>query len=506
MKFNIFNKKKNSKKNHQGAKAFKMTPKMELYTSVVTSSLSNTFYEKEKDRLNRIIKLMKIVDPTFVAKLAVYTREQMYLRSIPLVLATELSKIHKGDSLVKKTVSRVIGRADEITEMLAYYQVANNRTGEKKLNRLSKQVQKGVATAFNKFDEYQFAKYNRKTAVSLKDALFLTHPKAKDESQQDLFNKIANDTLSVPYTWEVELSGVGQQAFRNERAKQKAIRLKWQELIDSGRLGYMAMMRNLRNMLQADISNKHLQIVGDRLSDPHQVRKSRQLPFRFLSAYRELEALKDSRAGYLLECLEEAVKTSVENIKGFDLNTKILLASDVSGSMYAPISPRSKVQCYDIGLLLSMLMRNKSSNVITGIFGDTWEATTLPKSSILANTQKLRNMAGRVGYSTNAYKVLQFLNKKKVKMDKVMFFTDLQMWDSTGKNNSLSKEWARYKENVAPNAKLYLFDLVGYGQSPLSLKENDVYLIAGWSDKVFEVMQAIEDGEAALKMIEKIKL
>ncbi len=502
MRFNKKTKKaKKVIKNHEGAKAYKVSPKMELYTSVVTSSLSNKFYETGQERLTRIKKLMKQVDPDFIAKLALYTREKMYLRSIPLVLTVELSKIHNGTSLVKNTVGRVVKRADEITELLAYYQLANKRNGVKKLNRLSKQIQKGLSLAFNKFDEYQFAKYNRKREVTLKDALFLTHPKADDENQQALFNKIVNDTLEVPYTWEVELSKLGQQKFESEAAKKEAVRLKWSELIESGRLGYMALMRNLRNILQANVESTYIEKVGERLANPAQVRRSKQLPFRFLAAYRELELIKSPHASYLMSALEDAIKVSVENIKGFNLHTKVVLASDVSGSMYRPISPNSKIQCYDIGLTLSMLMRYKSDSVITGIFGSTWKTVNLPKANILSNTQKLRNIAGQVGYATNGHKVIEYLNQNRMAVDKVMMFTDVQLYNSQHGGNSLEKEWLAYKRNVAPNAKLYVFDLAGYGNTPLEIGKNDVYKIAGWSDKVFEVLEAIEQGSTAVKEI-----
>ena len=506
MRFNVLKRKSEAIRNYEGAKAFTMTSEMELYTSVVTASLSDNFYEKDEARMERIINLIQKVDPKFLAQLAVYTREKMYLRSIPMVLAVELAKVHKGDSLVKNTVNRVIQRADEITEVLGYYQMANKRAGVKKLNKLSKQVQKGVAEAFNKFDEYQFAKYNKETAVTLKDALFLVHPLAKDETQQELFNKIVQDTLTVPYTWEVELSRLGQEKFESERARKDAFKTKWEELIDSGKVGYMALMRNLRNILQAEVSAKHVEKVGNYLADGFQVRKSKQLPFRFLAAFREVEQVKSTYSGYILESLEKAVKVSIENLKGFELDTKVLIASDVSGSMYSPISKNSLIQNYDIGLVLSMLLRNKSKNVTTGIFGDRWEIVNLPESNILSNVQKLRKMEGRVGYATNGYLVIADLIARKQVMDKVFFFTDLQMWDSKNVGDSLSKQWSLYKNTIAPNAQLYLFDLVGYGQSPISLKEKDVYLIAGWSDKVFDVLAAIENGGNAIAEIQKIEV
>lgn len=506
MKFNFKKVFKKQVVNHEGAKAWSMSPDLALYSLVVTSSLSNTFYEQESDRVYRINHLMRMVAPEFVAQLAIYAREQMHLRSVPLVLLVELAKIHRGDSLVKNTVARVVQRADEITELLAYYQLANNRKGTKQLNKLSKQIQKGLGLAFNKFDEYQFAKYNRKAAVTLKDALFLVHPKAESEMQQVLFNKIAQDQLAVPYTWEVELSKTGQLKYDSEALKKAAFRNKWEELIDSNRLGYMALMRNLRNLLQADISLAHIQKVADILSDPLQVKRSKQLPIRFLSAFREISAMNHSMAAYILTALEDAVKYSAENIKGFGLETRILLAADVSGSMYTTISKRSKVRCYDIGLMLSMLMHQRSSNVVCGIFGSKWKAVSLPKNNILSNTMILNKLEGSVGYATNGHLVIKDLIKKEQVMDKVMFFTDLQMYDSEHGGNSLQNAWLEYKQTIAPNAKLYLFDLQGYGQTPLKVVQNEVYLIAGWSDKIFDILAALEEGKSTLDTIRKIEI
>lgn len=493
-------------RNYQGAQAWALTPELELYTAVVTASLSDTFYEKQDERVMRIAQLVGKVDPEFVAKLAVYARNEMHLRSIPLLLVVELAKVHSGDDLVSRTVEKVVQRADEIMELLMCYQWRNPSCGAKKLARLSSQIKKGLQSAFNHFDEYQFAKYNRSNLeVKLRDALFLIHPKAKDEAQQAIFDKIVNDTLETPYTWEVELSALGQENFRNEAAKRMAFTQKWQELIASNKVGYMALMRNLRNMLEANVDTESINTVCSRLSDPAQVAKSKQLPFRFLSAYREIQNVHNVRTTAIMRALERAVVASAMNVEGFDDNTRVLLASDVSGSMFCPISQRSSVQYYDIGLLLSMILRYSCKQVISGIFGDRWEAVNLPGNDILNATMQLHKMEGRVGYSTNGFKVIDWLISNRMVMDKVMMFTDLQMWDSTYTNSSFAKSWKEYKK-IAPKAKLYLFDLAGYGQSPLRLASPDVYLIAGWSDRIFDVLSAIEKGGDALSVINKTQL
>lgn len=503
MKFNTRTSGAATVQNHEGAKAWSLSKELELYSAVVTTTLSDKFYEAGGERLKRIRTLVREVDPQFVAKLAVYARESMYLRSVPLVLAVELARIHQGDDLVSRLVGRVIQRADEITEILALYQHANERKSLKKLGRLSKQLQKGLALAFNKFDEYQFSKYNRDADVKLRDALFLVHPRPKNGTQQELFDKIAKDSLATAYTWETEMSRTGQEAQGDDTDKDLAFAKQWEALIDSGKLGYMAMLRNLRNMLQKGISDAHLDKVAAMLADPDQVRKSKQFPFRFLAAYRELRSISSLRVPQVMEALEKAIRLSVANMKGFDRNTRILIASDVSGSMQSPVSAKSKIQMYDIGLVLSMLLQSKCERAITSIFGTEFKVVNMPRTDILSNTERMGHYSSQVGWATNGHLVIRHLNETKEAVDKVMIFTDMQLWNSSGDGGELGKEWTKYKQRV-PQAKLYLFDLQGYGQAPISPLRNDVCLIAGWSDKVFDILHALENGSNALEVIDKI--
>jgi 60 kDa SS-A/Ro ribonucleoprotein len=505
MRFNFLKSTNANVVNHEGAASFVITPEVELYTAVATSGLSDTFYEKSDVRLYRIQSLIAKNDPEFVAKLAVYARNEMYLRSIPIVLAVELAKLNSGNAIVSNAVKGVVKRADEIAELLAYYQLSNQRFGTKKLNKLSKQVQKGLAISFNNFDEYQFAKYNRNTEVTLRDALFLVHPKAKNENQQLIFNKLAKGMLTTPYTWETELSAIGQANFKNEMERKLAIKNTWESLIDSNRLGYMALLRNLRNIIEANVSASHIDQVCAVLSDKEAVMRAKQLPFRFLSAYRELKDMKSEYISMILNALEDAVSASISNLKGFASETRVLVACDVSGSMQNPVSPKSKILMYDIGLVLGMLLHSTCKRVVTGMFGDTWKIINVPTRGVLNNVNEFYKREGEVGYSTNGYKVIDDLVSRKVVMDKIMIFTDCQLWDSQADGNSLSISWNKYK-TIAPNAKLYLFDLSGYGQIPIDIRSNDVYLIAGWSDKVFDIMHAIDNGKSAIEVIHQIKL
>jgi 60 kDa SS-A/Ro ribonucleoprotein len=493
--------------NHEGAPAYVLTPALELYAAVATAALSDQFYEKADTRLARLRKLVAKNEPLFVARLAVYVREQLYLRSVPLVLAVELARIHRGDNLVSRLVARVVQRADEIPELLAFYAQANGRSGPKTLGRLSKQMQHGLALAFNKFDAYQLAKYNRDGAVRLRDALFLVHPKPRDAGQQAVFDQLVTGTLPTPYTWETELSAAGQVAYASPAERAAAVARTWETLVTSNRLGYMALLRNLRNLLETNVSAAVLTHACATLADPGQVARAKQLPFRFLAAYREVLALGGGAAAPVLAALETAISASVANLRGFDGTTRVVVACDVSGSMQQPISPRSKVLLYDVGLVLGMLLQSRCQHVVTGLFGDRWKRVNLPQGQVLRNVQELYRREGEVGYATNGHLVIQDLRQRREVVDKVMIFTDCQLWDSTGHNHTLAQEWAAYRANVAPQARLYLFDLAGHGTTPLNVHaEHGVALIAGWSDKVFDVLAALENGGDALTEIQKIEL
>ena len=363
-KFNKIIKEQSVTVNHEGAEAFRLSAEMELYTAVVTASLSSKFYETADERIERIADLVGKCNARFVAQLAIYARTKMNLRSVPLLLVVELAKHHSGDNLVSKTIEKVVLRADEIMELLHCYQWRNSqpnaecKTSPKKLGRLSHQIQVGLQKVFNNFDEYQFAKYDRSNLeVKLRDALFIVHPKAKDVDQQQLFDKITNKTLEIPYTWETELSALGQQEFMTETEQQMAFAAKWEELIESDKMGYMAMLRNLRNFLKSGVSIEVLEKVANRLSNEHEVVSSKQFPFRFLSAYREIKnarytlnvhsnilansmeetalvtnkAIEDinevGRHKYtmLFDALEKAVLASSKNITGFDENTRVII-------------------------------------------------------------------------------------------------------------------------------------------------------------------------------------
>jgi hypothetical protein len=496
----------NTTLNHEGAVAYTLTPKLELYSAVVTSMMAgDKFYEKKDDTLNRIRKLVAevaAVDPSFVAKLAVYAREQMHLRSVPLVLLVELDKVMKGSdkSDLRKAVVRAIQRPDEMTELLAYFGIAHKLNGTKKIAGLSKALKNGIAQAFTKFDEYQLQKYNRDGAVKLRDVLFLSHAKPTSPEQAEMWKRLIANELATPETWETKLSAGGDKT------------RSWSELIDGRKMGYMATLRNLRNILEANVSPEHIQKVIALLTNKEAVLKSKLFPFRFYAAAKELESVDSLYTSLILSALDTAMQHAAANIKGFNSTDRIHVSVDTSGSMSATLSDKSKMRYQDVGLVMGMLLQEVSPMVETSIFGTTYKRVNLTKGNILGNTHKLAQYSDMVGSSTNGYLVPQDLLDRKIVVDRVAIFTDCQLYNDQPyfgwgqRGPSFDALWKQYRKEVAPNAKLYIFDLAGYGNTPVSVKGNGVHLISGWSEKVFDIIEAYENGSSAVKAIEEIIL
>lgn len=506
MSFNVILKEEKKVQNHEGAVAYSLSPELELYTAVCTMALQPKFYETPKEQVDRVAALVARTDANFVARLAVYARRTMLMRSVPLLLVVELARVHSGDNLVSRTVEKVVMRADEIMELLICYQWRNPQQGVKKLCRLSHQIQAGLQATFNKFDEYQFAKYNRSNLeVKLRDALFLVHPKAKDVAQQMLFDKIVSDTLETPYTWETELSALGAEQFDSPEVKQDAFTRKWCELITGGKLGYMALLRNLRNILEAGVDDEAVKDVAERIGNPHEIMRAKQLPFRYLSAYKELKNVSSSNTSLLLDALEEAASISARNIEGFSPETRVMVACDMSGSMQQPLSRNSIMMYYELGNMLAMLLQSRCKKVISGIFANEWRVVNYPHTTILGNTLSLASRIGEVGHATYGGKPLEWLIAKGLVVDKVMFFTDCQFWGEGDFGQYFLNLWNEYKK-IAPDARLYLFDLVGYGCLPIETPREDVMLLAGWSERIFDMLAAVEKGSSIVEEIKTIEL
>ena len=402
---------------HEGAVAYNTTAEQDLRRSVMACMLwENSFYESGEEIATRISGLVKKVRPEKVAQIAIEARNLMKLRHVPLLLTVEMAKLPTHREYVADVAEEVIQRADELAEILAIY--ARGRTGSKKLNKLSKQLQKGIAAAFQKFDEYQLAKYNQDNEIKLRDVLFLTHPKpvgGKRGAQAKLWKRLVEGQLKTPDTWEVGISAA--------KGDKDATKKEWTRLLKEQKLGALALIRNLRNMEQAGV-NRELIKEALLASDT-----SRVLPFRFVAAAQAAPQFENELDQLLIQSAQQLPK----------LPGKTILIVDVSGSMYGAgnISKHSDMSRVEAAGALAAIARESCENVsiyaTAGNDGSRIHKTALvPPRHGMALVEKFRKQgfAGELGGGGIFLKqVLDYVYEKEKYADRVIVFTDEQDCD-----------------------------------------------------------------------------
>lgn len=405
---------------HEGGRAYPhMTAEQALRRSVMACFLwEREFYEDGLEIAQRISELSRQVKPAFLASLAIEAREEGKLRHVPLLLLRELVRTGAGSSLVSDTIERVIQRVDEMPELLALYWATNN--GRK---TLSAQLKKGLARAFLKFDTYQLAKYDRPTAVKLRDVLFLSHAKVRTEEQAESWAALVdrNRRLEAPDTWEVALSGGADKKETFTR------------LLETKKLGYLALLRNLRNMHEAGVERTLVEAaILERRG------AQRVLPFRYFSA--SLAAPSYERA------LDKALIEAVKDAPSYDGETLVLV--DVSGSMNAPVSGKSQVQRAHAAAMLGAMVKG---NVRCFAFGT--DVAEVPHRLGMAGVDAFQR--ANVGHGTNIGGAVKFAEATYPNAERIIVITDEQSHD----NVADPKASKAYVINVA-SAK----NGVGYGR------------------------------------------
>ena len=417
------------------------------------------------------------------------------MRSVSHVIAGYLANTPEGKPFVKRTVKNIILRGDDATEILSFYLSTFGKPIPNSLRKALKEV-------FPTFDEYTLAKYKGEgKSVKMRDILCLCRPKPTNDEQSKLWKELLEGTIKPAYTWEVELSAKGN----NKKT--------WEELIKSGKVGYMALLRNLRNIMLAKPDNMY--DVFDKIADPVAVRKSKQLPFRFLSAYREIDGLSVGDIGLFeqkdaLDALERAADAAVWNLPR--IPGKTIIAIDTSGSMSQPVSSKSKVRCCDISTMLGLIANRICEKSAVFTFDDSLKLVNVPdsKGSLLSAT--IANSTS--GGGTNMYLPFQYILNHKTNADRIIVLSDNECnywmnrngtrysWYYNRPNDdTVQKVVDRYRREVNPNFWVHAVDLAGYGtQQFIGEKTN---IVAGWSEKLFEFILMAEQGEGSL--IKRIK-
>lgn len=418
-------------KTHEGGMASRVDALETLKRSVLSTLLwEDSFYEDGEAIGERIKRLTKEVGADAALAVMLEAKNGQKLRHAPLLMGVAMAE---AGWLKAADLDSIIRRSDDLTEFLALYWAEGRRP-------VDHQVRKGLSLAFRRFDEYQLAKYNRAKAVKLRDVLRICRPKPIDDTQAALWGKVINGTLETPDTWETALSGGSDKKETFER------------LLSERKLGDLAFVRNLRNMVESGVSR-------DAIKESFAAREWKWiLPFQFVSAARHAPALEPHIEAAMLKSMD-----GMEKIAG-----KVTILVDVSGSMNDPLSAKSEVKRVDVAAGLAILARELCDDVEIYRFNDRVEL--IPARRGFA----LRDAIGGANGSTYMWGAIKTVAEHVGNQRLMIVITDEQTSDNGSPKDSNADFLAVV--NIASNERG-----VGYGAGSIHVN--------GWSENVIAYLR-----------------
>lgn len=551
--------------NFMGEKAFKLDTKEELVSTVMTTFLENSYYENKSEIVERIKSLLDDVDPLFAAKLAIYARNKGNLRSVTHLVAAYIARNLQNKEWAKRFYDKIVVRPDDMTEILSAYAQLNGMTDDR-IKKIPNSIKKGFRTALERLDAYQIDKYKMKSrSFSLIDLVRLFHPKGNNKNAEAYHRLLTGEKLSDMYDsniLEKEMTKAGQTTKdMTEKDKLEAKKEAITSVIDNVKgMPIMNLLRNLRNILL--YAPDKVKDVCEQLVIKDKITNSRLLPFRFATAYAEIEKMKydtessldksaikfetekvvknctetefEQNKERILESIEKALEISCLNIPKLEGNVAILV--DDSGSMRGDtdfgssrVSAFSKVKTSMVAHLFASMVMSRQENVYVGLFGDTLLNVPVKRDMRLLDYTKWHYEEGEKcggGTEQGIYDFMTQVVKEKKKIDNIIVFSDCQIGNTNTKGcrdsnrpftawygmdtSTISKHFHEvFKEfrKINPNSNFIVVNLRQNGSTSVFDRSQRILNIAGWSDKIFDVITSQCKGwDAVLKEIETIEI
>lgn len=555
--------------NKMGEQAFKLSPKAELVSVALTTFMSDAYYEKEDAMCNRMKGLMDKLDPEFLCKLALYARNEGKLRSVTHFIAAYAARFLSGKTFSKRFYDRIVVRPDDIAEILCCYRSLNpgadkkNDNGLSRLRNIPNSMKKGFKAALERFDAYQIDKYKmERRELHLIDLVNLFKPKPTQKNAEAYRRLVNGESLAGLYNSKVlekEMSKAGQTAATKEE-KQKAKEEAIADVLSNPKgMPMMNLVRNLRNIIEN--APQWVDEACEQLRNREKVLHSRMLPFRFMSAYQEVEKLITSEephlaSGYrervrrggivfekdvkpapalkapvlkVLKALEDSIEIANENIPVLEGNCAILM--DHSGSVRgdgggsSKVSALSDVSTAMIGNLFASMVAHRQSNVYIGLFGDRLVDVPMKRDMGILEFNKYSFKLGEKcggATETGIYEFLTRAVRDKTHIDNVIVFSDCEIgngakeftpWYRTSSGSYTGSDskhfhelWKEFKK-LNPGCNWIVVNLKSSSGTSVFSPSERILNIAGWSENIFSIITSQCKGwDAIIKEIEAIEL
>lgn len=487
-------------KTFEGGDAYQLSPEKELATFLLTSFMNGGFYVTKTEQHDRLVQLVKNVDPVFAAQAAIYARDNFGMRTVTHVVAGLLPELIKDKPWVKNFISQVIVRPDDAVEMLAYNKDVVG-------GAIPNSLKKGIILGLRKFDGYQLSKWNKNGRFNLVDTINLVTGGSSGRYRANIISDVANQLvkgeLATPETWEAQLSKAGQDT-ENANAKAEV----WAEQVLSGKIGQMALLMNLRNIAvaatQLGTGEQVIDKAVELITDPRRIEKARLFPFRYMTASDEL--MKADIVGNFVFKLQNALSTALDlavvaAVPKFEGNT--LIAVDDSGSMTwgnvgGDRSVQRMVAAVAAQLAAFAYKANPDADVVMFANDTRLSQRVNPYDTTATVVNGFRSQIG-MGGGTYFESIFKWMNTRDKIYDRLIILSDVQGADS------IKREVNAYRKQ---NETFFVHsvDLQGYGNSMIP-EGSGVAQYAGFSEKIFGLMaQAEQDPNILVTEIKAIEI
>lgn len=443
--------------NLAGGEAYRESDKLRLASIALTSFMQDKFYKSYTTEIGEIHNLIKKIDDLEFTTRVGFLSRSWGMRSVTHVIAAEIANTFKNNEATKYAIANIIWRPDDAVEIMAYWLKNYGKP-------IPNSLKKGISIGLSKFSDYQISKYKCETRKpSLVDVINLVH--MKPTKPIDLLMK---GKLTPPETWEVLISMAGSD---KEQAKKV-----WETLIQENKLGYFALLRNLRT-LEEVLSPEAYRKALSFLKNPTAIGSSLVLPFRYLTASKQVQRPQTINA------ISQAMDISLSNIP--KLRGHTVVAVDQSGSMHGRLSEIANIFAASLGKTLYADIIAFSEEARTVVYN--------PNDSILTIAKSLGFNGGGTNFHSIFEEATKNYKKNGLKVDRIIILSDIQAWIG---HWTPKRSYNRFSSEQGFNPEVWSVDLAGYGT--LQFPEQGIFCLAGFSEKIFDLMNIIEKNPTSL--------
>ena len=464
-------------KNAAGGVAYTLGSKQALARYAATGCLSNTFYVKAEDHLNRVLALAKECDSEFIARLAIFARKEGYMKDMPaLLMAVLASRGDNGRAALKAAFPQVIDNGKMLRNFVQI--MRSGKLGRKSLGTGPRNLVRGFFER-NK-PNWLFRQLSVGQDPSGADIVKMVHPSPATPEHEALFGYMIGkgepDKRKKGYKnlpplvkqfeeWKEDRSLPSPAVDFQLLTAKPLTGEQWAQIFRNGQWHFIRMNLNTairQGALKADPGLT--EFIADRLRDESVIRKARVMPHQLLAAYRHIHPDVPRQ---IVDAIHDAMELATANAPVAEGRTLIVV--DVSGSMrhsitggYLGTPKTSKVRCVDVAALFSAsyLRQNRDAAVLPV---DTSVHTSYrpePRNPILTEADRL---AGFGGGGTALSAAFHHVNQRRLKVDHVVVISDQESWADrgyySGGGTALMNEWETLRSRNR-GAKLVCLDIV----------------------------------------------